>query len=120
MTDRDDRSTHALREILRLTEVGRRFAERGRDWYVSDPDNAPGLAAESLIIKVGENVARVSDELRAAHPEVPWRVIKDMRNRLAHYDEATDDEVVWNTVESDFPQIAEMVGRILGGADLPG
>ncbi|GAA3675757.1 hypothetical protein GCM10022237_39150 [Nocardioides ginsengisoli] len=117
MTSRDERTTHALREILRLAEVGRRFAARGHDWYVSDPDNAPGLAAESLIIKVGENVARVSDELRSAHPEVPWRVIKDMRNRLAHYDQATDYEVVWNTIDGDFPQIAEMIGRILGSTD---
>lgn len=103
----------ALAEIHRLTEAGARIAARGHDWYTSDPDNVPGLAAESLVVKIGENVARVSDQLKSDHPEVPWQIIKDMRNRLTHYYEATDYEVVWSTVANDLPEIGRMVGGLL-------
>ncbi|WP_230379529.1 hypothetical protein [Microbacterium sp. ZXX196] len=50
MRERDER---ALREIVRLCDDGGRLADRGHDWYVSDALNTPGLAAESLIIKIG-------------------------------------------------------------------
>lgn len=101
-----------MTEIVRLTEVGTRLVERGHDWFVADPDHAPGLACESLVIKVGENVSRVSALFRDDHADVPWRVIKDMRNRLTHYYEGTDYDVVWSTLKMDFPEISKMIRRL--------
>ncbi|CAN5616345.1 hypothetical protein BH23ACT6_BH23ACT6_22130 [soil metagenome] len=103
------KTVEALNEIVRLTDVGARLAQRGHDWYVADPDNAPGLACEGLVIKIGENVARIDATFQAGHPEIPWRVVKGMRNRLTHYYETTDYEVVWSTVVEDFPQIRAMI-----------
>lgn len=77
------------------------LAARGHDWFVGDPSNVPGLAAESLIIKIGENVARVSPETRGARPDVPWSLIKRMRDRLPHHHEATDYRLVWDTLVVD-------------------
>lgn len=48
-----DRDAAALREVIRLCDVGAELAARGHDWYVGDAENVPGLAAESLIIKIG-------------------------------------------------------------------
>ena len=108
------KTLNALTEMVRLSEVGARLVDRGHDWYVSDPDQVPGLASAGLIIKIGENVARVSGDFEEDHPEVPWQIIKDMRNRLTHYYEATDYEVVWSTLEDDFPEISSMIRRLLG------
>ena len=77
------RDAAALREIVRLCDVGAVLVARGHAWFVDDPQNVPGLAAESLIIKIGENVARLSTETTAGHPDVPWSLIKRMRDRLA-------------------------------------
>ena len=73
------RDEAALREIIRLCDVGARLVARGHDWYTNDPDGVPGLAAESLILKVGENVARLSPETIDAHSELPWSPMKRMR-----------------------------------------
>ncbi len=54
--------------MIRLCEVGEQLVARGYGWYCSDPDNVPGMACESLIIKIGENVARVGAETIAVHP----------------------------------------------------
>lgn len=102
MTSRDDTALH---EIVGLCEVGARLVARGRDWYNDDPDNVPGLAAESLIVKVGENVARLSASTVSQHPDVPWSAIKRMRDRLAHHYEGTDYDAVWDTLAVDFPAI---------------
>lgn len=98
------RDSAALAEIVRLCGVGAHLVARGDEWYVGDPDNVPGLAAESLIIKIGENVARLSDATTDGHPEVPWSLIKRMRDRLAHH-EGTDYGAVWDTLVVDLPVI---------------
>lgn len=112
----NERDVAALREIVRLSLVGEELAARGHDWFVGDPSNVPGLAAESLIIKIGENVARVSPETRGAHPDVPWSLIKRMRDRLAHHYEATDYGLVWDTLVVDLPAIRAYAESVLGGS----
>ena len=68
---------------------------------------------------IGEAARGVSDKVRAAHPEVPWRVITDMRNRVSHgyFDIDIDIDVVWNTVTRDLPKLQESVTRILAELD---
>ena len=89
--------------------VGANLVARGHGWYLGDPDNVPGLAAESLIIKIGENVARLSTDATDRHHEVPWSLIKRMRDCLAHHYQGTDYEAVWDTMLVDFPTIGRHI-----------
>lgn len=109
MTPRD---ADALREIVRLCDVGSHLVARGQHWYGSDPDNVPGLAAESLIIKIGENVARLSADVVDRHTDVPWSAIKRMRDRLAHHYEGTDYAAVWDTLVADLPTIRSQLAKL--------
>lgn len=106
------RDAEALREIIRLCGVGENLVTRGEAWFQSDPDDVPGLAAESLIIKIGENVARLSLETVQEYPSVPWSLIKRMRDRLAHHDEGTDYGAVWDTLVFDLPTIRDYIESI--------
>ncbi len=112
MTLRDER---ALREIIRLCDLGSQLVARGRDWYHGDDINTPGLAAESIIVKIGENVARLSDETTAANPTVPWSSIKRMRDRLARHHEGTDYEALWDTLAIDLPAIRAQIAAVREG-----
>jgi len=113
MSERDGRR---LREIVRLCDDGTRLAARGHDWYVSDDLNTPGLAAESIIIKIGENVARLTEATVVANPQVPWSSIKRMRDRLAHHYEATDYDAVWATISVDLPRVRAAIASLLADA----
>ena len=66
---------------------------------------------------IGEAARGAGDKVRAAHPEVPWRVITDMRNRVSHGYFDIDLDVVWNTVTRDLPKLQESVTRILAELD---
>lgn len=56
------------------------------------------------LAKVGEAAGRVSDELRSAPLEVPWRAIVGQRNILVHvYDQLNLDRL-WLAVEA-VPQL---------------
>ncbi|MGP9722824.1 HepT-like ribonuclease domain-containing protein [Corynebacterium sp. AOP40-9SA-29] len=107
------RDMAALQEIVRLCDLCAEIVSRGRDWYEADPGNIPGLAAESVIIKIGENVARLSARTIDARPSVPWSQIKRMRDRLAHHYEGTDYTAVWNTLAHDAPVIRDYITGVL-------
>jgi uncharacterized protein with HEPN domain len=62
---------------------------------------------------IGEAANRVSEHLRARHPEVPWRAVIDFRNLLAHgYDYVLLDRV-WQVVAVDLPPLEKHVRSIL-------
>lgn len=54
---------------------------------------------------IGEAAGRVSDTTQAASPDVPWRIIKAMRNRLVHVYFDVDIAVLWSTVTHDLPPL---------------
>jgi uncharacterized protein with HEPN domain len=63
-----------------------------------DTDELLQSAVLHWIEIIGEAARGVGDKVRAAHPEVPWRVITGMRNRVSHGYSGIDLDVVWNTV----------------------
>jgi uncharacterized protein with HEPN domain len=65
---------------------------------------------------IGEAVTqlqKVAPEFVAAHPEVPWNLMRGMRNKIIHdyIDVAWD--VVWNTVQDDLPALRLQIAELL-------
>lgn len=66
---------------------------------------------------VGEAASRPSEAFRAEHPELPWKAIVAMRNRLVHAYFDIDREIVWNTVAMDLPPLITAVETLLEAPD---
>lgn len=62
---------------------------------------------------VGEAAWRVSPEFRGAHPEVPWRLMSDFRNKLIHDYFGLDLEVIWKTATEDAPVLLAQVEGLI-------
>ena len=77
-------------------------------------DRRTHLAMVYLILVVGEAANRVSAPFRNAHPEIPWRVIIGMRNRVAHAYDQVDRERVHDTVAIHIPALIIQLRAILG------
>jgi uncharacterized protein with HEPN domain len=54
---------------------------------------------------MGEAATHVPDEFRAAHPEVPWRMIIATRNRLIHGYLGIDNDTLWSIIREDMPEL---------------
>lgn len=106
-----NRTRRTLHDFLAFTESGARLVVRGRQAY--DSDEMVRLAAEAILHRVGEAVARLDAGFVTAHPNVSWRTMKAMRNLVAHQYGAIDHNIVWNALERDLPREAEEVRRIL-------
>lgn len=45
------------------------------------------------------------EEFVAQHPEVPWRVIAGLRNRIVHDYFGLDLEIIWQIISQDLPTL---------------
>ena len=54
---------------------------------------------------VGEAATHVPDDVRVAHPQVPWRLVVATRNRLIHGYLGIDNDTLWSIVVSDVPAL---------------
>ena len=54
---------------------------------------------------IGEAATHVPDAIRAAHPQVPWRLVVATRNRLIHGYLGIDNDTLWSIVVSDVPAL---------------
>ena len=73
----------------------------------------------SLII-IGEAATKVMDgyaEFTEAHPAVPWRSMRNMRNRMAHGYFDINLEVVWETVQVWLPKLLKQLSAVRQSAD---
>jgi len=58
-----------------------------------------------LIENIGEAARVISAETKAAHPEVPWGAIIDMRNHLVPRYFRIDQALVWDVVQNHIPPL---------------
>ncbi|RMH48111.1 MAG: DUF86 domain-containing protein [Alphaproteobacteria bacterium] len=82
------------------------------DVFLSDRMRQDAVVRQLEII--GEACRQLSDALRARHPDVPWRAIIGMRNRIAHDYLNIDLHVIWDVVQVDLPSLKTSIERILG------
>ncbi len=66
-------------------------------------------AVLKAIETVGEAASNVSQETRQAHPEIPWKEIVGMRNRLVHVYFDVSLHRVWETVRQDVPRLVALL-----------
>ena len=64
---------------------------------------------------LAESSRRLSDGIKAKHPQVDWRVIGGFRNVLVHDYLGIDFERVWGVVEKDLPELKVRIAALLQG-----
>ena len=81
---------------------------RGTDRNDSDWKNLP--VAAQMIANIGAAAVHLSPTTRAAFSDIPWDDIRDMRNLVAHEYHNIDPEIVWNTLQTDIPDLMRALG----------
>ena len=75
------------------------------------------VAAQHIVIRaleiIGEAAKHVSDDFRTQHPEIAWRGMCGLRDRLIHAYFAVDLEKVWDISTEKIPELLTQVDSIL-------
>ena len=113
---KDDRILliHIHREILFLTKIstGRTYEDLLNDEYYAH-------AVIRAVEVIGEAVKNLSAPLKEAHPEIEWREIAGMRDKVIHRYFEINWQIVWNVITEDLPAIEPKIAgleRENGGA----
>lgn len=61
---------------------------------------------------IGEATKKISNETRTKYPEIPWSDMAGMRDKLIHDYIDVDLWVVWQTAESDVPELKSLINKI--------
>ncbi len=82
---------------------------RGRTRQDLDDDELLRLAVTKLVEIVGEAAKQISPATQTAHPEVQWSAAARMRDRLVHHYFDIDLDVLWDTTQSDLPDLLALL-----------
>ncbi len=107
-----------IRDILDAIDKIEKFVE-DMDYEKFSRDDKTKFAVVRALEIIGEAVKNISNELKERHPNIPWKTIAGMRDKLIHAYFGVDWEVVWLTVDKDIPKIKlafeKLLNEIAGG-----
>jgi len=95
----------SIRKIEKYTR-GVSFEKFSRDEKLID-----AVARNFLII--GEAVINIPKEIKAKNPDVAWKEIKGMRNKVVHEYFGIDEEILWKTIQGDIPVFKKQIAKLL-------
>jgi uncharacterized protein with HEPN domain len=111
---KDDRVylRHILDEIQFLERIS-------RDRTLEDliHDDYFSHAVRSAIEVIGEAANNVPDIIKKENPQIPWREMAALRNRIIHGYFRIDYTIVWNVIENDLPAIRPKISDLLEKMD---
>jgi uncharacterized protein with HEPN domain len=107
-----ERDSATLREMLRHIELSERFAQ-GCSYESLGNDPMPLYAIVRCLEILSEASRRLSDELRARHPQIPWREMAAAGNFYRHQYEDVLPERAWKTLRQDLPVLRAAIEQEL-------
>ncbi len=99
---------HILAEADYLIETS-----RGLTFERFDADESLRRAFVRSLEVIGEAAKKLPAPFTAEHPEVDWRSIARMRDRLIHGYFGVDYQIVWDVVQHKIPAFREHIRRMI-------
>ncbi len=62
---------------------------------------------------MGEAAKRLPMEIREKYPEIPWKDMAGMRDRIIHGYDKVDLQIVWDTVKKEIPHLKPLIRQVL-------
>ncbi|MGY4707502.1 HepT-like ribonuclease domain-containing protein [Candidatus Bipolaricaulota sp. J31] len=101
-----------LRDILEMMEKIEAFI-RGMDFDEFERDEKTNFAVFRALEVIGEASKHIPESVKRRHPEIPWKRMAGMRDRLIHGYFGVDLEIVWKTATQLIPELRSKLREVL-------
>ncbi|KGE01221.1 hypothetical protein JL39_08775 [Rhizobium sp. YS-1r] len=101
------------RMVVTGSKAVRYVAGMERDAFVRDEIKQDAVIAN--IMAIGECATKIMErfpDFVVEHPEIPWRDIRNMCNRIAHQYFDLDVDTVWMTVDRMIPELLSQLDSL--------
>jgi len=101
-----------LKDILESIELIEQFVA-GMELEDFKKDIKTSDAVIKRFENIGEATKNIPEEIKAGYPEVPWKEMAGMRDKLVHFYFGVKHELVWAAVKNRLPSIKPLLNKIL-------
>lgn len=101
-----------FQDILKMISAIERFMA-GMNFEDFKQDERTIFSVKRALEIIGETVKNVPQSLRIKYPDIPWKSIAGMRDKLIHEYWKTDVEVVWATTQRYVPKLKVLIARVI-------
>lgn len=101
-----------LKDILSAMESIQMFVKGMNYEEFIDDDKTTSAVIRKFEI-IGEATKQVPDDIKQKYPEIPWKEMAGMRDRIIHFYFGVDYKLVWESIKKRIPEVKPLINKIL-------
>src|SRR5689334_3947070 len=106
------RELHYLLDMLNAAKLAQNFVA-GITWETFQIDLMRQAAVTRQIKIIGEAARRISEATHTELPDIPWRDLIGMRNRIVHEYDRLSLEIIWEATQIHIPQLIAYIDPLI-------
>jgi len=103
---------HRITDILESVKKIQKYVEE-MEFDDFQKDEKTIYAVIRNFIVIGEAARNVPDDISEKYPNIPWRIMGDMRNFAVHEYWGVEMRTIWKTIRDDLPPLVPNLNQVI-------